>query len=694
MIPAHAFMLGDLCRSVAAFCLFPLFVFVPGYVLAWICNLFEFRHRTAAFQAALSVPLSISLCPIVVYLAGRFFSMAVVWTIFGVVWVWFAAIAIRQARKVRGLSPSARPFAITAAIWVVLALFSLVDLQWGKRVYFSTIVLDYSVRTQFIHSITTTGVPPANPFFYPGHAVALRYHYFWLLICSLVEQAAGSFVGPRCAWIAGAVWCGLGLMALVVLYFRLVWYRGPDSFRRRALVGVALLGVTGLDLIPNLGLWGLFAAGMRHAVQASGDWWNEQIAGFTSTALWEAHYVCGLICCLTAFLILWEGMRQGSAARRMLYGAIAGVALASATGSAIYVGFVFAVFLALWTLVLAGKRCWWETAMLAGAGVVALVLFIPYAHDLSGPASGGPPLQLWVRPFSPIDALFRGAGESRSIGLQVVNALMLPLNYFLELGVFFAAAVIWWRNRRRTGKPLQKAELAIALMVGTSVVLCTFVRSSVIGNNDLGWRGFLIAQFGLLLWTVDVLMERRTAFLTALVALGVLGNVYDVLMLRFFPVMADASLVATAGWMAPDHHFGERTYAAREAYQWVSRELPPQARLQYNPEVILQDTYAFLYSNRQIVVGNEGCLSGFGGDPADCPGLLAKLKPYFPKAGQPVPASMEEMCRGLPIDLVVAKDLDDVWAERQSWVWKEKPVFANDYFRLFACRSGQLVRMN
>jgi len=40
-------------------------------------------------------------------------------------------------------------------------------------------------------------------------------------------------------------------------------------------------------------------------------------------------------------------------------------------------------------------------------------------------------------------------------------------------------------------------------MLTTSVVICTFVRSSVISYNDLGWRGFMIAQFVLILWSVE-----------------------------------------------------------------------------------------------------------------------------------------------------------------------------------------------
>ena len=237
MTAAHGFMLADLGLTLVALCLFPLFVLVPGYTLAWLANLFDFRRRSPEFRVALSVPLSIAVCPILTYLAGRFGSMQTVWWLFAALWLCFLTILVRTSGTVNltGFFKRNRTVIAIAAVWVGVALLSLVDLQFGDRLYFSTTALDYSVRTEFIHSITTTGIPPANPFFYPGRPVPIRYHYFWLLICSLVEQAGGSWVGPRQAWIAGAIWCGIGLLALVALYLRLVCYRGAASFRHRAI---------------------------------------------------------------------------------------------------------------------------------------------------------------------------------------------------------------------------------------------------------------------------------------------------------------------------------------------------------------------------------------------------------------------------------------------------------------------------
>ena len=683
-MPAHSYMLTDLVASAAAVCLFALFVVLPGYAIARIADLFEFRHRTFAFQLTLSIPLAIAICPAVTYFVWRFGSINAVWVLYAASWVYAVAAATRRPVS---LAPYTRVATAIAGVWTAIAICSLVDLQIGRHAWYPSAAFDYAVRTGFIHSIGATGIPPANPFFFPGHAVALRYHYFWLILCALVDRAGGAFITARHAWIAGTVWCGIGLMAAAALFLRLFFDRGSTTFRRRAVIGILLLGVTGLDIVPQALLWMLQLAGM-HAVRPAMEWWNEQVDGFVYSVLWESHYIAGLIACLIAFLILWAGSGKAGWRARAEQALLAGIALATAFGSAIYVAFVFALFLIVWTLFTLIERRWREGAVLVAAGAIGLSLALPFAHSLRGPAQGGQPLELWVRPFSPIDALFRGQGLDKGLTLSLVNALALPLNYFLELGFFFAAAAVWWKNHRARGKPLTRAESAAWMMIATSVAVCTFLRSSVIGNNDLGWRGFLIAQFALLLVGVDVLAEARgrRAFLAALLALGAAGSAYEIGINRFYAPLADRGIVPLFYWLAPDRHAGARNFAIREAGEWVMSATAADGIVQFNPRVGEQNTSALLYSGRPAIAANQDCMSTFGGDPALCPAVLEKLRGVFPPAGQPAAADIAGVCRASPIAFVAAIDTDAVWNDRRSWVWTTAPDFANNYVRVFRCR--------
>ena len=683
-MPAHSYMLADLVGTAGALCLFAFFLVLPGYAIGHLADLFEFRRRTFAFQLALSIPLAIAICPAVTYFAWRFGSIGAVWVLYAASWVYALAVA---ARRPVSLAPYTRAVAAIVCAWTAIAIFSLIDLQIGRHAWYPSAAFDYAVRTQFIHSIGVNGIPPANPFFFPGQSVALRYHYFWLILCALVDLAGGSLITARHAWIAGTIWCGIGLMATVALFLRLFFDRGSTLFRRRALIGVLLLFVTGLDIVPQAVLW-LFQLSGVHAVRPAMEWWNEQVDGFVYSVLWESHYVAGLIACLMGFLILWVLPSKAGWRARAEQVLLAGIALATAFGSAIYVAVVFGVFLIAWTLFTLMKRSWRERAILFAAGAIALALAFPFAHSLRGPAQAGQPLQLWVRPFSPINGLFRGQGLDRGLILPLVNALALPLNYFLELGFFFAAAVLWWKSHRARGKPLTRAESAAWMMIATSVIICTFFRSSVIGNNDLGWRGFLIAQFGLLLIATDVLAEipARRTFLAVLLALGAAGSAYEIGINRLYAPLADRGIVPTFYWLAPDRHAGARNFAVREAGEWLTAATAANEIVQFNPRIADQNTSALLYSERPALAANETCMSTFGGDPALCPSIMAELSSAFPPDGQPAAPDLAGVCRATPINFVAAIDTDPVWNDRHSWVWSAPPAFANDYVRVFRCR--------
>jgi hypothetical protein len=200
-----------------------------------------------------------------------------------------------------------------------------------------------------------------------------------------------------------------------------------------------------------------------------------------------------------------------------------------------------------------------------------------------------------------------------------------------------------------------------------------------------------VAQFGLLLWAVDVLTDRRyqrSVVLAVMLALGAAGTVCDVFLLRLYPVMADRGRLPELAWMSQDRKLGERNYAVREAYEWADRHTPPGAIIQFSPHAFFQDTPGFLYSNRQIAAAGQECLAGFGGDASLCAPMVAAANLLFPERGQPVPES-SVACEKLGADVLIAKDTDFVWSVQDSWVWREKPLYANPLVRVFGCRNSR-----
>src|SRR5581483_7748135 len=87
----------DVLGTIEASLLLSLFLFVPGYVIGWVSNIFSFRQRRTVTQLALSTPLAVAVVPILVYLLGRY--PTVLWAVFAVIWVVFAGVVARKWKK-------------------------------------------------------------------------------------------------------------------------------------------------------------------------------------------------------------------------------------------------------------------------------------------------------------------------------------------------------------------------------------------------------------------------------------------------------------------------------------------------------------------------------------------------------------------------------------------------------------------
>jgi hypothetical protein len=702
-MPEYHFMAADVRGSLLAILLFPLFIWAPGYVLGWAFNLFEFRNRSAAFRAVVSLPLAIALCPILTYFVGRCGSLRMAQGLYLVVDLALLALlgfhARGWARRPR-LPEGWAFFAVAVSVWLLVSLFYLVDVQTGDRLYYPTNSMDYSVRATLIHAVTTTGVPPQSPLFLSSPPAMLRYHYFWLMMCGLVNRVGSPWVSARHAEIGSAFWCGIGLMALLAACLRLFAVNPEVSLLRRLRTGVLLMGITGLDILPGMFLLFLYVRGQIDFVLPSLECWNEYVDWFLHSAIWSPHAIAALIAAVTGFLLLWHGASQIGWAGWARYGILAGAAFASATGTSIWVVFAFAAFLCAWTAICIGKRWWREVTVLAIAGIACCTLAYPYLHDLGAGslgAAGGSPIHLTVRAFSMTALVPAWPGMPDWLRLILVNGSLLPLNYALEFGFFFFVAGLKWRQYKAGAEPPSRQDAACLTMLVTSALICTFLRSDVNGTNDLAWKGFLPAQFVLLLWAADLwpqrdrlrfLSARRKRWLTVCIALGAAGSAYEIAIVRFYPILADRGVLPPLDWVSPDRQFGKRNYAARSAYEWVRAATPETAALQYNPDVHQQQTDAMLYSDRRFVAAGRECDTPYGGDPKLCSPIMARLDRLYPTAGQPVGIGVAEVCHDLPIDLIVARDTDPVWRDPNSWVWTARPVFSNAYLRLFSCHNA------
>lgn len=694
-------MLTDLMRTSEAVLLFSLVLLAPGYVIGWALDLLKFRRRLPLTRLAIAVPVSIGICPTVTYYAWRFFPAALP-LFYGGCAAGLVLLVFRERRACLRLQ-GGFPYSAVVAGWVAIAILIVVDMQIGHRLYFPTVTYDYALRTAFTSAISRTGVPPHNPYFFPGQFFPLRYHYFWLLLCSLVQKIAGPAVSPRQAMLAGTAWCGIGLLAIVPLYLRFFVSGGKADIGRRARIGAALLMVTGLDLCPAL-LFGWFAT---RGFFADVEWWNvDQISAWVTAVAWVPHHVAGLIACLMGFLLLWDAARLPHQRERVLAVLTAGFMFASAVGLSIFVTFVFAAFLAVWTGIELLRGHCGAAGLICVSGITALLLGMPHLLQLlsgqpgaSGTATvpGGLPLQLAVRHLAIAD--FSMGLEGGGWRQNLVSLAMLPVNYFLELGFFLIIGIIRCKVMWRTRRNLAEDQLCGFTMAITSVGICTFVRSTVIGFDDLGVRGFLVAQFILLIWGTEMvnrgLLSRgvspwsggrpNRAFVIGMLVLGVAGSLYEAMEIRFYPLQSDLGLAALHRGFSADRKLGARTYALRQLYEELKRRTSPDAVFQHNPDTDPQDNYHGLYADRQLAAENSSCAVVFGGDSGLCRDRIREIRALFDNPKSFDSTQIDAACRQLSIDVLVVQPTDHVWQDSGSWVWQRGPMAANDYARAFAC---------
>jgi hypothetical protein len=561
-----------------------------------------------------------------------------------------------------------------AAAWVLFVVVELVDIGVGSRLYFSVTVFDHALRTAFVDAVMRTGVPPANPLFWPGHAAPMRYYYFWYVLTAAAARLAGATA--RQAMIASVAWSGFGLAATLELYCRhflggtavsetLVSESRPGApavlnpalrienrgTRPRLVVALALLAVTGLDILPVL-----VKALLRMPTDGDMEWWSAaQVSSWMDSLLWVPHHIAGLVCCLLGFLLVWMSKGIGGR-RRALCGLIAGLSFASAFGLSTWVALAFAMVMAawmLWALVWErGSRARVPVLLLAAA--VAAVALLPYLAELHGEASGaatvlangatspdgkGPIanegahlLRFGVRHIIPAESVqgigwiarlaqTHPAAEDAAVGL----VLLLP-GYFVELGFYglVLLAALWAMRRRRLD---EAARTALVLAVA-GLAVSTFLRSTVSGlvSTDLASSNFAVTlsafsrfafssvennDYGMR-WERGLGVTKRflRGAMLAMAWIGLAGTVYQVVALRVYLPVEERLGRAEADGLA------ERAMAARLGFDAMHRSVAKNAVVQYNTA---QPGEYFVLAQAML----QG--SGAGRGTGVCGGLLARL---------------------------------------------------------------------
>ncbi|HEU5457246.1 MAG TPA: hypothetical protein VFU68_01380, partial [Terracidiphilus sp.] len=598
-----------------------------------------------------------------------------------------------------------------AGAWIALVVLSLVDLEWGQRLYMNVAMLDQCFRIDWTESVLRTGVPPVNPMYWFRHAATMRNYYFWYVLCATVARMAQLPV--RAVFLASSVWSGFALTALIGLYLKHFLQVGA-RLRKQFLQALLLMTVTGLDLL--LIVWMLLAYHVPPPADLEA-WSRDGIVSWLHTLLWAPHHMAGMLGCMFAFLLAWLAQRETGQQRAWSVVWIA-LALASAFGTSIYVAFAFFLLAVTWGLwQLAVERTAWATMLLGIGGAGATILLIPYLWELTHGASGlhgGSVLGFTIRQMIPPDGLAATAlvqhlaGGSQHAAQDLARVILLLPGYAVELGFFFAVLLVYlvpaWRGRMR----LDASRRTLVFLAVAILPFLTAIRSDVLSVNDFGWRAALLLQFPLLLLGSEVLMSWKAAqagkaeaqefkglprkmphWLRSAAALALVFGMLDTgaqaLMLRFIVIAGDSNASRGAGGL--EKSFAHNSYISDLGYAQLNRVIPSDAIVQFDP--IVRDNYwlsADLIGSRHqavIVSDQPFCGAELGGDPAGCRAMAAAIDALYHGASA---EQVRAACAELGIDYLVARASDAAWKDRAGWVWTLPVVVARTEFRAVQCR--------
>ena len=695
----NSFTLQDILGCLVACLLFALIFVAPGYTIGWLLDLFDFTRRSFPARFVIAIVLSTAVSPIIIFLVYHFSSAEITISLLLLIGIAFAIVLIRTKQvSITGESKGLyRTTLLVAVGWTILSVLFIVDLQWGNRLYYNNISYDFTTRVAIINAITRTGVPPINPSYYPGHSIRLTYlYYFWYIPCSIVAQIGSSLINGYTAMIASVAWCGLALMATIALYLRLRSHQSNTKIWKSSLLGISLLLVSGSDFIPALTemIMTRLATGGAYP-DGDIEHWNEQITAWIGSVSWAPHHVAALIACLAGVMLIYS-VRSQNASKQIKAGVVAGLAFASAVGLSIYVTLVFMLFWGLWMILLFFRNERRLSLLMGLVGIIALITASPFLVELTGgnnSASFGIPITLSVRAFVPVLLFLSNYPPAL---LHWIFLLVLPLNYLLELGFFFVTGILWIWQQKDSWKqnPFYFSEI---ILLAVTIFIGSFVQSTTIASNDLGWRAWLPGQFILLIWSVDVInklfpngwrkLERNSASarifrqLRIFAIIGLMTTVTDVILLRTWPMLVDAGVTGFPSSLSPDTQLGKRTFAARLAYDYINLHTPENILIQDNPTDPLNRPIG-LYADRAMAISGH---TAFGVSMQDFNSRTDSVAKIFAFSANW--AEINQTCAANNINIIIATDLDPLWKDLPILEQQRNPIYQNQYYAVFQCEN-------
>ena len=748
------FGVHELLATSKCIAVLPVFFLFPEYVTAWVTNVMRFRQKNWIEQLLWSCALSVPVALLAAAHPGVGFSTALTTAAFLVCCLAAAVLAYvdrRQEVLRSAWDRDATIISIIALGLVPYVVLSVLPIEVRGRLYESSVWQDWNVRIQLVNAAIRGGNHPLNPMFaVAGHPPALRYYYFWYVLCARMHDVTGS--DARSVLMASCVGSGLALLSFLLLSIKYL-SASHIPVRRQCTAAMVVAAILGLDAIAALIglLHGRFYADLQF-------WLNDRSPSWLHMILWAPHHVGGLVCAGMGLLLLVHAFDL-TGRPQWMHGAVAGICFAAAIGTSSFIALLFGLACLAVAFDALLRRQWKLIAAMAIAAVLALMLIAPFLHSirLTSAAPAGQadqhPVVLTVVPRYKFQALrymwltIQAVTHDPRFGPSEddpdFNRLKWEMRLFrppylagmlvFEFGFFLFIVVAAFRRDFRRNSTMSQAARQLWLIFAGFALPGFFLSSgSLQGNNDFGRHAGFCMRYVLLLWAapmVAAFFERRrvahainqrpklsTAMRWAVgfAAIGIFGQILQILVVRFrFPLAAAGMLPQTVvAERVP--RIAVRFAQIRTAMEVADRLTPASGVVQDNPHSRFAGVF-LLYTNRQMAAADDGCNTPFGGDARECAPMARALIELFGGMGPlyhgqsllfdqrigenpelivqeigfdptlVTPQHFASVCATYGISTMIASYVDPAWGDRDSWVWKLQPEYANATARVLRC---------
>ena len=333
-----------------------------------------------------------------------------------------------------------------------------------------------------------------------------------------------------------------------------------------------------------------------------------------------------------------------------------------------------------------------------GGGLLGIGLSMPFISGLlnhAGSSSTILPVAFYVRPFSLVQFLVPEELQAW------VNLLFLPVNYLMELGLFFILGLYRLQHYKDFAKSNHRYIVAETILLAVVAIMLSFMYSIVEGINDLGIRGWLLGQFVLLVWATDVIqiwLENKSPTpknifsvigkqpqigkaVQALLVIGLLTTFLEAFLTRTWPMLVDWNIAGFPNTLSPDTNFGIRNYDAKLAYEYTNTHLPIDATIQYNPNISL-DRPSGLYGERQVVISDR---TAYGVSATTFQTMQKGVATIFEL--DTTWEEIDQTCKQYSVDALVINDLDPLWKRLPELEIRRAPLYQNQYYSVISCEN-------